>query len=189
MAMIKTPSNPFALRAPARVAWLLLLLGVMSLVTTACVLPPPPQEETKTPLPIILNLDQIQPIGPGPLFLERTLSSEAAFSVINALVHQPSTALKFYWFVDFDVNQPELWDSSEVDFILKGCDDKLIDLSGAAKTVTVEVLITEGLLDVSLGQSDDPRFTLGGEPIYSVRWTVIVNGVPQCASEPGNDVL
>lgn len=185
----RTLSNSCTLRASARVARVLLVLMGMSCLFSQCVLPPPPQEETTPPDPIILNLDQIQPIGAGPLFLERELSSQEFFSVVNALVHPPSPSLKFYWFVDFDVNDPELWDSSDVDFVLKGCDEKLVDFSGADKTITVEVLITEGLLDVSLAQSDDPRFTLAGEPIYSVRWTVIVKGVPQCTAEPGNDVL
>ena len=102
-------------------AWLLLLLGVVMIGIPQCVLPPPPQEVTEVPTPIFLDLDLIHPLGPGPVFLDRSLSSQELFTVAGALLNGPNPALNYYWFIDFDVNAPVPWDSTEQDFLLQGC--------------------------------------------------------------------
>ena len=187
--MTEKINNIKLLRPCPPVAWLLLVVTVVMLGMPQCVLPPPPQEELDLPTPIFLDLDLINPLGPGPIILERADSSQVLFSVAGALLGAPNPKLNYYWFIDFDVNTPVPWDSTEQDFLLQGCNTKLLDLSGADKTGTLEVLITEGQLDISLTQEDDPRFTLGGEPIDSVRWTIIVKGVPDCNQGLANDVL
>ena len=169
-------------------AWLLLLFAGVMIGTPHCVLPPPPQLEPDVPTPIFLNLDRILPLGPGPVLLERSLSSQEMFSVAGALLNGPNPDLNYYWFLDFDVNNAIQWDSEEEDFLLEGCDGKLVDNSGAAKTVTLEVLITEGVL-AFIFDENDPRDTLGGEPIDSVRWTIIVSGVPDCSQGTPNELL
>jgi len=189
--MMSNSNNNSWLGGDGAVAWLLLLLSLVMIGTPHCVLPPPPQLEPNVPTPIFLDLDLIHPLGPGPIILTRVDNSQVLFSVAGALLGAPNPDLNYYWFIDFDVNagSTSKWDSEEQDFLLQGCHTKLVDLSGADKTATLEVLITEGELDISAVQEDDPRFTLGGEPIDSVRWTLIVKGVPDCDQGSTNDVL
>jgi hypothetical protein len=171
-----------------RLAHVLLISGFVMTNLTGCVLPPPPQEEPDVISSLILDLDRIVPLGAGPIFLERTLSSTVDFSVKNAVVGGPSPTLRYYWFIDFDVTAPTKWDSEEDSIVISGCHEKFIGGGGGTKTATVEVLLTEGILDVSLTKEDDPRFTPGGEPIHSVRWTVVITGTAQCQPN-NNDVL
>jgi hypothetical protein len=186
--MTQKRNNYLQLRKQRPVAWLLLLFAGVMIGIPHCVLPPPPQVEPDVPTPIFLNLDLIKPVGPGPVLLERAITSQVLFSVASALLNGPNLDLNYYWFIDFDVNNPKQADSTEEDFLLEGCHGSLVDNSGAAKTATLEVLITEGVL-AFIFDDNDPRDTLGGEPIDSVRWTIIVSGVPDCAQGPPNDLL
>ena len=160
------------LRCIVPAAWLLLTF------TAGCVLPPPPQgtsEVVSAAQLIGIDLDKIRPTGPGKVQVDRSTSGPIEFSVSDALPsgHKFNT----YWFVNFDFATPKPWQQVTDPLTLDPCQDPLVDTTGPfQKIVTVEVLVTEGTLDISVIQPGDPRFTPDGEPIAIVRWTVVAEG-------------
>lgn len=138
-------------------------------------MPPPPLEKPEDDSTFFVDPQLSDPPGAGPIQLERAPSEQQLFSVDNAIQTDEATPVNTYWFVDFNVDAPQKWLTEDRNSLnLCGCDPDHFGVAGD-RTVTLEVLITPGELvfDFTL---PDPRRTAGGEPIYSLRWTIMVTG-------------
>lgn len=124
--------------------------------------------------------DKLIPSGPEAQKVDRQTDGPIAFSVKNAL----TGSFNVYWFVEFDFKKPVKWESTGDPFLVYPCGEHL--KGDFQKIVTVEALVTEGVLDISFVKEGDPRYTHDGEPIAYIRWTVVAEGVapPTCPAEP-----
>ena len=127
--------------------------------------------------PILLGVD-IAKLVPSyaTIGIDRATSGPVTFSVAKAL--PPSVPLRVYWFVDFDPETPQKWVSEADPLVLDPCQAPLADPAGLQTVVTVEALVTAGELNISFVRPGDPRYTVGGEPILPIRWTIVAQG--QC---------
>ena len=148
-------------------------VACLAVAVAACVAQP---STTTLVVPQVLgiDLDKIKPTGPGKVTVDRGSLGPIEFSVVDAL--PKGHKFRTYWFVNFDFAAPKLWNQVTDPLKLDPCQEPLAEAGGFQTITTVEVLITEGTLDISVLREGDPRFTPGGEPVVPIRWTVIAEG-------------